>query len=50
MVVALDYALKYRLVRDVRGGGFKGVRGGSCTKIAITHSIFELEAHNFAWY
>ena len=48
MVVALDYALKYRLVRCVRGGGFRGVRGGSCTKIAIFGSIFELEAQNFA--
>ena len=49
MVVALDKTLKYRLVRGVRGGGFRGVRGGSCTKIAITRSIFELEAQNFAW-
>ena len=44
MVVLLDYTLNYRLVRGVRGGGFRDVRGGSCTKIAITWSIFELEA------
>ena len=50
MVVLLDYALKYRLARDVRGGGgFRGVRGWSCTKIAITWSVFELEAQNFSW-
>ena len=44
MVVALDQALKYRLVRGVRGRGFRGVRRGSFTKIAITRSIFEFEA------
>ena len=44
MVVALNKALKYRVVRSVRGGGFRGVRGGSCTKITITWSNFELEA------
>ena len=49
MVVALDKTLKYRLVRGIRGGGLRGVRWGSCTKIAITWSIFELEAQNFAW-
>ena len=50
MVVTLDQALKCRLVRGVRGMGFRGIRGGSCTKIAITRSIFELEAQDFAWY
>ena len=49
MVVLLDKALKYRLVRGVRGGGFRGVRGGSCTKIAITGSIFKLEVQIFKW-
>ena len=49
MVVALDKMLKYRLVRGLRGGGFTGVRGGSCTIIAITLSFFELEGRNFAW-
>ena len=44
MVVTLDQELKYRLVRGIRGGGFRGVGGGSCTKIAINWSIFELEA------
>ena len=44
MVVTLDQALKYRLVRGIRGGGFRGVRRGSFTKIAITRSIFEFEA------
>ena len=44
MVVTLDQALKYRLVRGITGGGFRGVGGGSCTKIAITQSIFELDA------
>ena len=43
MVVLLDLALKYRLVRGVRGWGFRGVRGGSCTKIAITQPFLELE-------
>ena len=43
MAVVCDYALKYKLVRGIRGGEFRGVRGGSCTKIAITWSIFELE-------
>ena len=43
MVLSLD------LVRGVTGGGFRGVRGGSCTKIVITWSIFELEALNFSW-
>ena len=41
--------LKFRLVRDIRGRGFRGVRGGSCTRIAINQSIFELEARNFVW-
>ena len=41
MVVALDKTLKYKLLRGIRGGGFRGIRGGSCAKIAI---IFELEA------
>ena len=41
MVVALDQALKYILVR---GRGFRGVRRGSFTKIAINQSLFELEA------
>ena len=49
MVVALDQALKYRLVRGVAGDGFRGVRRWSCTKIAITRSIFEIEPENFAW-
>ena len=44
MVVALDQALKYRLVRGIRGRGFRGVRRGSFTKIAINQSLFELEA------
>ena len=44
MVVTLDQALKYRLVRGIRGRGFRGVRRGSFTKIAITRSIFEFEA------
>ena len=44
MVVLLNEVLKYRLVRGISGGGFRGVRWGSCTKIAITWSIFELEA------
>ena len=42
MVIALDKILKYKLVRGVRGGGFRGVREGSWTKIAIARSIFEL--------
>ena len=41
--------LKYRLVRGVKSGGFRGIRGGSCTKIAITCSIFNLEAQNTDW-
>ena len=44
MVVALDKTLKHKLVRGIRVEGFRGVRGGSCTKIAITRSIFELQA------
>ena len=44
MVVTLDQALKYRLVRGIRGRGFRGVRRGSFTKIAINQSLFELEA------
>ena len=48
MIVALDKALKYRLVRGVEGGGFRGVRGGSCTKIAITQPFFEPQSLNFA--
>ena len=40
--------LKYRLVTGVIGGGFRGVRRGSCTKIAITGSIFKLEVQHFA--
>ena len=43
MVVVLDSGLKYRQVRGVRGGGFRGVKGGSCTKIIITWSVFEPE-------
>ena len=49
MIIALDLALKYRLVRGITGGGFRGIRGGLSTKIAITCSIFELEALNLAW-
>ena len=44
MVLTLNQALKYRPVRGVRGGGFRGVRGGSYIKIVIVWSIFELEA------
>ena len=44
MVLTLDLALKYRLARGVKSGGFRGVRGGACTKIAITWSIFKLGA------
>ena len=40
LVVTLDQVLKYILVR--------GVRGGHVLKIAITFSIFELEAINVA--
>ena len=29
--------------------GVQGRKRGSCTKIALTQSIFELEAPNFAW-
>ena len=36
MVVDLEKMLKYRLVRD---WGFRDVRGRSCTRIAITHSL-----------
>ena len=32
MVVTLDKTLKYRLVRGIRGGGFRGIRGGHVVK------------------
>ena len=47
MAVDLDKMLKSKLVRGVRCGGFRGVRGVLCTKIAITRSIFGLEAQKF---
>ena len=34
-----DKALKYRLISGVKSCGFGYVRQGSCTKIAINHSI-----------
>ena len=33
-VVTLDWVLKYRLLKGVRCGGFRGVRGWSNTKVA----------------
>ena len=36
-------------VMGVIGEGFRGVSGGSCTKIAITRSIIELEAQKLLW-
>ena len=35
VMAILVHDIKYRLVRGVTGGGFRGVKGGSCTKIAI---------------
>ena len=32
MLVAIDKMLKYKLVRGVRGGGFRGVRGDHALK------------------
>ena len=43
MVVDPEKTLKYRLVRGIRGRGSWGIRRGSCTKIAITHSSFNLK-------
>ena len=49
MVVALDKTLKYRLVRGVRGGGFRGIRVGQVITKTITRSIFDLEDQHFTW-
>ena len=48
MIVVLDKELKDKLVRGVRGGGFRGVKGGPCTKIVITHSFFKLKTQHSA--